>query len=139
MKQCRKYKKCLKCKKIKEDHLFSIAKRNEDGLSDRCKECVAADTREYYQARREEHRARKAVNIKSSIVEEIKAASVVTKAPYCRFQCRQMSKRYIIPKNTICFVCGRSERLEAHLTDYSKPDKIIWLCEDHHKEVHIKI
>ena len=34
-----------------------------------------------------------------------------------------------------CFVCGASD-VEAHHPDYSAPLSVVWLCVDHHKEVH---
>lgn len=37
-------------------------------------------------------------------------------------------------RQTVCSVCGRSENVEAHHTDYSKPLDIQWLCKRHHWE-----
>ena len=34
-----------------------------------------------------------------------------------------------------CAVCG-DEKVEIHHVDYSKPDHVIWLCPQHHKEWH---
>ena len=34
-----------------------------------------------------------------------------------------------------CLVCG-SDEVEAHHPDYSRPLDVVWLCEDHHKEIH---
>ena len=34
-----------------------------------------------------------------------------------------------------CFVCG-SENVEAHHPDYSEPLSVVWLCIEHHKEIH---
>lgn len=36
-----------------------------------------------------------------------------------------------------CSICG-SERSEAHHPDHSKPLDVIWLCRDHHLELHNK-
>lgn len=33
-----------------------------------------------------------------------------------------------------CFVCG--DKAEAHHTDYSRPLDVVWLCDQHHKQVH---
>src|SRR3990167_3820018 len=41
-------------------------------------------------------------------------------------------------KKLPCRVCGLTIRLQAHHPDYSKPLKIIWLCADHHYELHQK-
>lgn len=38
-------------------------------------------------------------------------------------------------KKGFCVVCGSSE-VFAHHEDYSRPDDIIWICENHHKLYH---
>lgn len=38
-------------------------------------------------------------------------------------------------KKEPCNRCG-SKKVHAHHTDYSKPLKVIWLCEKHHREAH---
>ncbi len=35
----------------------------------------------------------------------------------------------------LCIVCGKKEVL-AHHENYSNPFKVIWLCEQHHKDYH---
>lgn len=37
-----------------------------------------------------------------------------------------------------CEVC-KELKVQAHHTDYSKPLEVIWLCLEHHQEVHRKI
>jgi hypothetical protein len=34
-----------------------------------------------------------------------------------------------------CWTCGNTE-VEAHHTDYSRPLDVVWLCAEHHREVH---
>jgi hypothetical protein len=34
-----------------------------------------------------------------------------------------------------CFVCAKA-KAEAHHDDYSKPLDVIWLCRQHHRELH---
>ena len=34
-----------------------------------------------------------------------------------------------------CFVCG-SEKSEAHHANYSRPIDVVWLCREHHVELH---
>lgn len=36
---------------------------------------------------------------------------------------------------TPCHICG-VEKVEGHHPDYSKPLNVVWLCTEHHKEVH---
>lgn len=40
-------------------------------------------------------------------------------------------------KRRRCEICG-SKTVHAHHEDYSKPDKINWLCPQHHKDRHKK-
>jgi hypothetical protein len=37
-----------------------------------------------------------------------------------------------------CVICGQ-EKAEAHHEDYSKPLKIIWLCQKHHREADLRL
>lgn len=34
-----------------------------------------------------------------------------------------------------CWICGDAES-EAHHADYSRPLDVVWLCRDHHKQLH---
>lgn len=34
-----------------------------------------------------------------------------------------------------CVVCG-DEKVEGHHPDYSRPLDVVWLCNEHHREVH---
>jgi len=38
-------------------------------------------------------------------------------------------------KKKPCQICG-NPKSEGHHEDYSKPLKVIWLCDKHHREVH---
>lgn len=40
-------------------------------------------------------------------------------------------------KKKPCNVCGDKET-EAHHEDYNYPLDVIWLCDKHHKEIHVK-
>ena len=43
-----------------------------------------------------------------------------------------------IIKRLPCEVCG-DEKSQAHHPDYSKPLDVIWLCQTHHKQLHIRL
>lgn len=49
---------------------------------------------------------------------------------------RDAIKKGILIKQP-CKVCG-IEKVEAHHEDYGKPLEVIWLCRDHHHELHKK-
>jgi hypothetical protein len=38
-----------------------------------------------------------------------------------------------------CAVCGTTENIDGHHTDYTKPLEVIWLCKPHHREAHRKL
>ncbi len=38
-----------------------------------------------------------------------------------------------------CEVCGSTERMCAHHDDYSKPLDVRWLCERHHRRLHLSL
>src|SRR3990167_2067628 len=57
---------------------------------------------------------------------------------------RQKRKTHLILKKAIkygklkrepCKVCGE-ERTDGHHEDYSKPLEVIWVCRQHHKDLH---
>ena len=35
-----------------------------------------------------------------------------------------------------CHVCGATEGIDGHHTDYTKPLEVLWLCKVHHREMH---
>jgi hypothetical protein len=37
-----------------------------------------------------------------------------------------------------CEVCRTRRFIEGHHEDYSKPLEVVWLCRQHHREIHIK-
>lgn len=52
-----------------------------------------------------------------------------------RAMTRQYVKRGILIKQP-CVKCGTSENIEAHHEDYTKPLDVLWLCREHHRELH---
>lgn len=41
-----------------------------------------------------------------------------------------------LAKSSCCEMCGKGGKIEAHHVDYDKPLLVIWLCFDHHRELH---
>ena len=35
-----------------------------------------------------------------------------------------------------CWVCGSTDRLHGHHADYDQPMSVVWLCEQHHNQLH---
>jgi len=46
------------------------------------------------------------------------------------------ARKIIIPKESICEICGCPDRLEKHHSDYSKPLEVKFLCKDCHMRLH---
>lgn len=56
---------------------------------------------------------------------------------YCaRYTTLNAIKRGLLVRG-VCEVCGSSEKVEAHHSDYTKPFDITWLCKKHHSEHHL--
>lgn len=36
-----------------------------------------------------------------------------------------------------CSVCGLKKKIHGHHEDYSKPLDVIWVCDKHHKQIHM--
>jgi hypothetical protein len=49
---------------------------------------------------------------------------------------RQIAEKKIQLENLCCSACGSQVKLERHHPDYSKPLRVIILCEDCHKKLH---
>ena len=54
-----------------------------------------------------------------------------------RSQCRYLAKKHNLEVQT-CSIENCSIRGERHHPDYSKPEEIIWLCQQHHREIHMR-
>ena len=37
-----------------------------------------------------------------------------------------------------CEVCGVTEGIDGHHTDYTRPLEVRWLCKEHHRQAHLK-
>jgi len=51
-----------------------------------------------------------------------------------RYLVRKALRNRVLRKEP-CRVCGESEA-EAHHEDYDKPLDVVWLCKEHHKDLH---
>lgn len=38
-----------------------------------------------------------------------------------------------------CWVCGTNEKIQGHHYDYDKPLEVLWLCHEHHLDMHRQI
>jgi hypothetical protein len=58
-----------------------------------------------------------------------------------RYHCQEHVRKLIKAKLLVrlpCEVCGNTKS-QAHHPDYTKPDKVVWLCQKHHTAEHQKV
>lgn len=128
----------------------------KDGYTNKCKECTKSDNKnnrnkkidyykEYDKSRANlKHRIearkeyQKTDNYKKN---HYKNNLKYTKANRIKQRARR-KVQYYLSKGELskkpCEVCGNIKS-EAHHADYTKPLDIIWLCDKHHKKLHIRI
>jgi hypothetical protein len=129
--------KCIKCGKEIEPTPYQIKKKYY-----KCKECINAYKREwlknhppekkpkgYYKKYYKKEYYQKRYKKYYSLPENKLKAS-----------CRQITRNAVrwgklIKKS--CEVCG-AIKSEAHHKDYYKPLDVVWLCREHHTELHNK-
>ena len=149
-----KTKKCFKCGKVKSLDEFYIHKEMTDGHLGKCKNCTKNDVhshrllnidkiREYDKERSMlPHRVKarkeysmttrgKSVGNKSKLKwnennPEKRAASLLL----------NNAIKYGRIKKEPCKICGSTKRIHGHHNDYSKPLDVIWLCPQHHTDLH---
>ena len=153
--------KCTNCKTLKDKSEFY-------GRSKRCRECTKAYRAEwaanhpgyYTQKRREwaEKNPEKAKEIDRKKYLRRKTEQP-PKEPRAKLSHHERKQRYFekhplqaaamkIYKYAIrqgklvrgpCAVCGATEGIDGHHTDYTKPLDVVWLCKPHHREEHRKM
>ena len=150
-------KKCFKCGIVKPLNKFYRHSGMIDGYLNKCKECTKKDVKKHYRTNkqhykeyerernqkpeRKKYRAKKnkawrlghperSAEIKKNWMEnndlKRKAHNAVSNAV-------RNGKLIKMP----CQVCG-NPKSEAHHHDYSKPLDVVWLCDFHHKQEHMK-
>jgi len=142
-------KECSGCGKRKEEAEFAVNKATSDGLTYKCKVCLS----EYQKARRERLNASRPPGWKQKTQDMAayrrawKEANpgYMTKAKadwLAKNKDRARVKdavRYALKTGklvkTACQVCG-DEKVEGHHADYSRPLDVVWLCREHHMEIH---
>lgn len=141
-------KLCLRCEVERGQEFFGIDRSQDDNLTRWCKRCLAA----YRIERRLELGKGKPADWKKKTVDiaayrkqwieshpgyHTKKKNEWYKKNPERAKVKQ-ALRYALKMGKIarlpCMVCG--EKSEAHHPDYSKPLDVVWLCKEHHREVH---
>jgi len=119
--------KCSKCKK----------KTDKSGY---CKDCARSYkrewTRENTDKRRESKRKWKEKPGTKELEREYRRKYREKNKDKTKVQNYAYKRREKLVKES-CEVCGDRDDLQMHHPDYNKPDWVITLCPDHHKEIHM--
>lgn len=154
-------KKCFKCGKEKDLDKFYKHSAMADGHLNKCKECTKLDSfgRTYEEIERRKFRDRNRPNAKERVaknlqrVKKLKAENnehylKTVSAPKKKWDTENRYKKnaHLKVKRNIsmkgnkpnqCQLCGtRSDELEGHHYDYSKPLDVTWLCKRCHSLAH---
>lgn len=120
-------KTCNRCKEIKPLEDFNNYYKGKFGKDYRCRVCAREHFSEYSHSekgkkyfREKYHRDRK--NFPKQVIARKKVSSAVYYGTLSKYPCE---------------VCG-DKKSQGHHEDYDKPLEVNWLCDSHHKELHLK-
>lgn len=146
-------KECFKCLTVKSLSEFYKHPGMADGHLNKCKECTKADSNKHraenlervqeYDRSRGNLPHRVAAREAYAETERGKAALLRAKSSY-----RQRNPIRAAANNAVskavrsgklkklpCIVCG-AEKVEGHHPVYSLPLDVVWLCKEHHQQLH---
>lgn len=130
-------KLCPYCNLEKPKNLFYKCKRNANGVRTYCIDCekIKANLRKDYFNERAKSKYKNDLNFRKKVLYRTK--KYIKDNP--EKNRAQTQVRYRVAKGIIkrlpCEECG-FEPAHAHHEDYSKPLDVIWLCPEHHKQIH---
>lgn len=150
MKKDKISKKCSVCHKIKALKEFVKNKRCKDGCERQCNSCRSSSRksymRNYYRVNIVRHRHCAKLNARKYRKEKPEACKASRERYYPKRLLKKEQNRAVWAvgnavrkgrlKKTPCAICGGSERVEGHHSDYTKPLEVIWLCQIHHMAWH---
>lgn len=141
--------KCPDCNEEKPESAFGRNARRENGLMLYCRTCTAVraaayrvktglkkpvgwtrktgDMQEYRRAWNDAHPGYGVVSKRRWLLKNPERAAAKEKT--------WTAIRYGKLKKLPCAECGNAD-VQAHHPDYSKPLEVVWLCVDHHHEIH---
>ena len=129
-------KHCPRCNKDLPHDSFTKDRSRKDGLRSLCRECYnqyLKDNRKSWPSRSREARRQQWQNYEDNTKSE-------RDARYRKHNKRKIairSKTYRKHRDTQkCSVDGCNEIAERHHLSYQNPDNFIWLCREHHLDIH---
>lgn len=133
-------KTCFKCNTEKPLTEFYRHPAMGDGHLGKCKECTKKDVKDtraanldYYRAYdRDRASLPHRIELRERVFAEWKKAHPDRRTAHSKVGSALRSGRLTrLP----CWVCGQ-DRAEAHHPDYSMPLDVVWLCREHHAQLH---
>lgn len=147
---------CTKCLIEKTLNNFHNEKVKKDGKKNVCKMCIDITRKIHYAKNRDEIlKKAKEYAIKNYEKKKIRRKNnpdkldpIKANARSRRWEVANKDKKrahYAVRRaiksgkltKKPCTVCGRYDDVEAHHEDYSKKLDVLWLCPQHHKDVHM--
>lgn len=146
-------KTCRICKVNKPDEDYYIHPKASCGRDSKCKECAKAIVHaarirnaDYYKAfdrARANNPNRVSARAAYTKTEDGKQAHARARKKYYSLHPERRSANLAVSqavrdgvlKKQPCFVCGETV-VEGHHPDYDKPLAVVWLCVQHHKQLH---
>ena len=134
---------CSQCGQGKPLDEFGVNKTKPLGRAYCCKKCRRRYDREHPRSERSKDPKKKAQVAKWHQSEHGKMMSRLARARRFainkeKYRAKEMIEGLVnkgIIKRQPCSLC-REENGQGHHPDYSKPLKVVWLCQKHHSEVH---
>ena len=134
-------KTCTSCGKVKSFDEFQKRYSSHDFLTASCRECLHERDRARYKKEREQRLAKH----KEYMATE--GGKIASARSSLKWKENNAVKRaaHVILGNAVrngrvtkapCFVCG-SEKAVAHHPSYDLPLDVVWLCHDHHAQLHV--
>jgi len=140
-------KQCVQCHAVKDELDFYTADK-------KCKECRKAlvkqnrENRSSYYREYDRQRANLPKRVKArKVYAKSEAGKKAIKSAHQAYIERHKKRRQaqVAVGNALrdgkikklpCFVCGEAE-VEGHHPDYDAPLSVVWLCGNHHREIHL--
>ena len=141
-------KACFKCGQVLPLSFFYKHKQMADGHLGKCKECTKKDSIkcrnnniEYYRLfdRKRGNRMtaeQRKVQNKKNRNKPIAWRKKYPERYFAHNELNKALKRGDIVKPDKCIGCLEVSRLHGHHDDYSKPLDVLWMCIQHHRDLH---
>lgn len=130
-------KECSTCKVSKSEELFYKDNRTRDNLYSNCKECAKkASRKNFLKNNRRYERTDRMREYARNYMKRYGKSDKARLAIKARVLVNKALKTGELTK--LSCHCG-SESTQAHHDDYNFPLKVVWVCKQHHEDIHHKL